>query len=110
MAAEPRTALCEKEHTVQKARLRHRAAALLLGMSILSPAAWGAERTGEYNLPQAKTGVVAALLNLWGYLTALWDEEGSYIDPDGGRATSPEPAAPNGDDHQEAGAYIDPNG
>jgi hypothetical protein len=99
-----------KEHAVQKARFQRQVAVLLLAMSIVAPAAWGAERTGAHDLRPAKAGVVAALMNLWGQLTAFWDEAGAYIDPDGGRATSPDSAASNSDDNQEAGAYIDPNG
>lgn len=93
---------------MQKARLRRRVATLLLGMSILAPAAWGAERTGAHDLRVAK--FAETLGNLWVQFTTLWSEEGSYIDPYGGQATSPESAAATGDDHQEAGAYIDPDG
>ena len=94
---------------MQKA-IRRRAAALLLGMSILGSAAWGAEwRPGSVS-GEAKGSPFVLLLGLWDQLSALWQEEGAYIDPDGAHAISPPPPAANTQDNQEAGAYIDPNG
>jgi hypothetical protein len=109
MATVQQPPFARKEHTVQKA-IRRRAAALLLGMSILGPAAWGAERKPEADPRKAKAGPIVLLLGLWDRLSALWEEEGSYIDPDGARAIGPPPPPPNAQDNQEEGSFIDPNG
>lgn len=94
---------------MQRTTIRRRVTALLLGMTILSPAAWGAERKSGSGVEKAKIASFALLQGLWDQLSALFGEEGAYIDPNGIRATGPNPPPP-APNSQEAGAYIDPDG
>lgn len=86
--------------------LRRRVAAVLLGISLSTPVAWA----GEVRHERPGAGTKAALLALRAQLTALWDEEGSYIDPFGDHGVQPTTPAPGTRDQQEEGSFIDPNG
>jgi hypothetical protein len=46
------------------------------------------------------------LSQLWSLLSALWNENGSILDPNGGTSSGAEPAAGSGDN----GSGLDPNG
>lgn len=71
-------------------RKANRAAALALAISLLAAAAPAAPAAGGRELsPAGPRGGERAeagwLAQAWGWLTSVWGEEGSEIDPNGGR-------------------------
>lgn len=95
---------------MKHATMRRRVAALLLGAALMTPAAQAAEGRAGRAAEQAAAAPKVLVLQFWGWLTAIWGEEGSYIDPYGGRVASPDPAPPASPDLGEEGSYIDPYG
>lgn len=86
--------------------IRNRVAALVLGTALVTPGAWAAESRTERILERAAATPKVLVLRLWEQLTALWGENGSFIDPNGGRAPSPAPDSGAGGPG-EAGPIID---
>jgi hypothetical protein len=95
-----------KELQVKSVTDLRRVAAVVAVLSLCTPAAQAVEPESA----RAGAGPNAALAAIWNRITALWGEEGSYIDPNGNRAIREEEPAPGPSDLQEEGAYIDPKG
>jgi len=94
---------------VKHSAIRNRVAAVVLGSMLITPGAWAAETKAGRILELASTPKVF-VLGIWNQLTALWAEDGSFIDPNGGRAASPDTPPAAGGDLGEAGSFVDPNG
>jgi hypothetical protein len=89
--------------------LRRILAVLLLVLTLTPALSWAGERRTE---PLHRTVILKSRLlpAMWGFLRAVWDEEGSSLDPDG----QPRPNAgsdldPDGSTTDE-GSDLDPNG
>lgn len=85
-----------------------RIVAILLLILTLTPAlSWAGQRRMEFWDPSIRGGLLSTL---WSFVTSLWEEEGSSLDPSG----QPRPGEggsldPNGSSTDE-GSDLDPSG
>lgn len=96
-------------------RLRRQAAAFALLLTVAVPMVASAEPRPAVRGTQLPLSAPAFVSHLWGFLTSLWEAEGTYIDPWGSQSQTPDAGAyidPLGSQSQtpDAGAYIDPWG
>ncbi len=84
--------------------VRRTAAALLL-LLVLTPALAGAAAS-----PRERSALDHWLPGLWSFLTGLWAETGSDLDPNGATVDTGSSLDPSGQPRPDAGSSLDPDG
>lgn len=86
--------------------VRRLTALLLLLLTLMPALSWAGPRTE----PRDETGKGRLLTTLWSFVKAVWEQEGSSLDPDGQpRPNEGSDLDPNGNTADE-GSDLDPDG